>query len=142
MQNVLDIESQIEQVEGMMKEAQYSDKDSQKKLTSMLEGLNKQKDLAEDEMTKAFERGISQMQGYKQTISLANADVGNRLIRLELTQGRLTEQYTNVTENKSANEDIDLEEVVISYTSAELVYNASLQAASKIVQKTLLDFLG
>ena len=81
------------------------------------------------------------MQGYKQTISLANADVGNRLIRLELTQGRLTEQYTNVTENKSANEDIDLEEVVISYTSAELVYNASLQAASKIVQKTLLDFL-
>lgn len=142
VQNVLDIESQIEQVEGMMKEAQYSDKDSQKKLTSMLEGLNKQKDLAEDEMTKAFESGISQMQGYKQTMSLANADVGNRLIRLELTQGRLTEQYTNVTENKSANEDIDLEEVVISYTSAELVYNASLQAASKIVQKTLLDFLG
>lgn len=142
VQNVLDIESQISQVESMMKEDQYSDKTSQAKLNSMLEGLNKQKALAEDEMTKAFERGITQMQGYKQQISLANADVGNRLIRLELTEGRLTEQFTNVTENKSANEDIDLEEVVVSYTSAELVYNASLQAASKIVQKTLLDFLG
>lgn len=141
VQNVLDIESQIEQVEGMMKESQYSDDDSQKKLTSMLEGLNKQKALAEDEMTKAFENGISQMQGYKQTMSLANADVGNRLVRLELSEGRLSEQYTNVTESKSANEDIDLEEVVINYTSAELVYNASLQAASKIVQQTLLDFL-
>lgn len=52
----------------------------------MLSGLNKQKTLAEDEMTKAFESGIGQMQGYKQTISLANADVGNRLTRLELTQ--------------------------------------------------------
>ena len=75
-------------------------------------------------------------------ISLANADVGNRLTRLELTQGRLTEQFTNVTESKSANEDIDLEDVVVSYTSAQLVYNASLQAASKVVQQTLLDFLG
>lgn len=142
VQNVLDLESQIEQVEGMLKESQYSDADSQKKLNSMLEGLNKQKTLAEDEMTKAFESGIGQMQGYKQKISLANADVGNRIIRLELTESRLTEQYTNVTESKSINEDIDLEEVVVSYTSAQLVYNASLQAASKIVQQTLLDFLG
>lgn len=142
VQNVLDLESQISQVEGMLKESQYSDEDSQKKLNSMLNGLNKQKTLAEDEMTKAFESGISQMQGYKQTISLANADVGNRLTRLELTQGRLTEQFTNVTESKSANEDIDLEDVVVSYTSAQLVYNASLQAASKVVQQTLLDFLG
>lgn len=142
VQNVLDLESQISQVEGMLKEARYSDEDSQKKLNSMLNGLNKQKTLAEDEMTKAFESGISQMQGYKQTISLANADVGNRLTRLELTQGRLNEQFTNVTESKSANEDIDLEDVVVSYTSAQLVYNASLQAASKVVQQTLLDFLG
>ena len=142
VQNVLDLESQISQVEGMLKEARYIDEDSQKKLNSMLNGLNKQKTLAEDEMTKAFESGISQMQGYKQTISLANADVGNRLTRLELTQGRLNEQFTNVTESKSANEDIDLEDVVVSYTSAQLVYNASLQAASKVVQQTLLDFLG
>lgn len=142
VQNVLDLESQISQVESMMKQSQYSDTDSQKKLNSMLSGLNKQKTLAEDEMTKAFESGISQMQGYKQTISLANADVGNRLTRLELTQGRLTEQFTNVTESKSANEDIDLEDVVVSYISAQLVYNASLQAASKVVQQTLLDFLG
>ena len=142
VQNVLDLESQISQVESMMKQSQYSDTDSQKKLNSMLSGLNKQKTLAEDEMTKAFESGIGQMQGYKQTISLANADVGNRLTRLELTQGRLTEQFTNVTESKSANEDIDLEDVVVSYTSAQLVYNASLQAASKVVQQTLLDFLG
>lgn len=73
--------------------------------------------------------------------SLAKADVGNRMNRLNLTKSRLTEQKTNFTKLKSENEDIDLEEVVINYTAAELVYNASLTAASKVVQQTLLDFL-
>jgi flagellar hook-associated protein 3 FlgL len=141
VQNVLDVETQISKVETMMEQAKYSDEDSQSKLNSMLEGLNKQKDMADAQMTKAFEKGISQMQGYQQTVSLANADVGNRLKRLELSESRLTEQYNNATENKSKNEDIDLEEVVINYTSAELVYNAALQAASKVVQSTLLDFI-
>ena len=72
---------------------------------------------------------------------MAKADVGNRMNRLNLTKSRLTEQKTNFTKLKSENEDIDLEEVVINYTAAELVYNASLTAASKVVQQTLLDFL-
>ena len=62
--------------------------------------------------------------------------------RLDLTKSRLTEQKTNFTSLKSENEDIDLEEVVISYTSAQLVYNAALSAASKVVQQTILDFIG
>lgn len=92
-------------------------------------------------MTNAFERGIKQTQNYQQQASLAKADVGNRMNRLNLTKSRLTEQKTNFTKLKSENEDIDLEEVVINYTAAELVYNASLTAASKVVQQTLLDFL-
>ena len=93
-------------------------------------------------MTKAFEKGLGQMQKYQEQISNAKADVGNRVTRLNLTKARLTEQKTNFTNLKSENEDIDLEEIVISYTSAGLVYQAALQAASKAVQETLLDFLG
>ena len=114
----------------------------QKKLDDILEGLNKQKDLAKDQMTKAFEKGIGQMQGYQEKISNAKADVGNRIQRLDLTKTRLTEQKTNFTSLKSQNEDIDLEEVVVNYTAAQLVYNAALSAASKVVQQTLLDFIG
>ena len=33
------------------------------------------------------------------------------------------------------------EEVVVGYSAAQLVYNASLTAASKVIQQTLLDFL-
>ncbi|MDO5402256.1 MAG: flagellin [Eubacteriales bacterium] len=141
VQNRIDVENQITQVEGMMKEEAYSDGASQKKLSSILEGLNKQNDLAKKQMTVAFEKGITQMKGYQQQISNAKADVGNRQTRLELTKSRLTEQKTNFTSLKSENEDIDLEEVVINYSSAELVYNASLTAASKVVRQSLLDFL-
>lgn len=141
VQNVLDIESQLEQIKSMMSQDQYSDDASQEKLAAIQEGLTKQKELAEEEMTNAFEDGVAQMKNYQQEVSLAKADIGNRMTRLELTQSRLTEQKTNFKALKSENEDIDLEEVVIGYSSAELVYNASLTAASKVVQQTLLDFL-
>ena len=55
------------------------------------------------------------MQGYQEQASLAKADAGNRMTRLNLTKSRLTEQKTNFTNLKSENEDIDLEEVVVGY---------------------------
>ena len=119
----------------MQKEGQYSDEASQKKLSDIMEGLAKQRDFAKSKMKDAFEAGIGQMQGYQEQVSNAKADVGNR-------QTRLTEQKTNFTDLKSQNEDIDLEEIVVTYTSAQLVYQAALSAASKVVQQTLLDFLG
>ncbi|MBQ4283172.1 MAG: flagellar hook-associated protein FlgL [Lachnospira sp.] len=141
VQNVIDIEAQLEQVEEMMVQERYADDESQEKLALIKEGLTKQFELAQEEMTRAFEAGIGQMQRYQEQVSLAKADAGNRMSRLNLTKTRLTEQKANFTDLKSQNEDIDLEEVVISYSAAELVYNASLTAASKVVQQTLLDFL-
>ena len=142
VQNVLDINDQISKIESMQKEGQYSDEASQKKLSDIMEGLTKQRDFAKSKMKDVFEAGIGQMQGYQEQVSNAKADVGNRQIRLDLTKTRLTEQKTNFTDLKSQNEDIDLEEIVVTYTSAQLVYQAALSAASKVVQQTLLDFLG
>lgn len=141
VQNVIDVEKQIEQVKGMLEQDMYKDEASQQKLNQIMEGLEKQNDLAKSNMTEVFEKGISQIQNYQSEVSLAKADVGNRLVRLNLNKTRLTEQKTNFTSLKSENEDIDLEEVTINYLSAQLVYNASLSAASKVVQQTLLDFL-
>jgi flagellar hook-associated protein 3 FlgL len=136
---VIDIENQISDVENKI--SQTTDETKLANYNKILERLNKQKDYAEDNMTAAFEKGVGVFQGYQQEISLAKADVGNRMTRLSLTKSRLTEQKTNFTNLKSQNEDIDLEEVVVGYSSAQLVYNASLTAASKVVQQTLLDFL-
>jgi flagellar hook-associated protein 3 FlgL len=136
---VIDIENQISDVENKI--SQTTDETKLANYNKILERLNKQKDYAEDNMTAAFEKGVGVFQSYQEQISLAKADVGNRMTRLNLTKSRLTEQKTNFTNLKSQNEDIDLEEVVVGYSSAQLVYNASLTAASKVVQQTLLDFL-
>ena len=115
--DVLDIEAQITQVKSMMEEERYRDETSQSTLNSMLEGLNKQYDIAKQNMTDSFENGIKQMKSYQQKNSVAKADVGNRETRLTLTKSRVTEQKTNFKSLKSNNEDIDLEEVVIGYYS-------------------------
>ena len=44
-------------------------------------------------------------------------------------------------ELKSTNEDRELSDIIIDYTSAYTAYQASLQAASKVNQVTLLSYL-
>ena len=115
-----------------MPQESFTNKDGQKKYSNTFFALTNSAKLALQE---------SVLQAYQQQTSLAKADVGNRMTRLNLTKSRLTEQKTNFQNLKSQNEDIDLEEVIVGYSSAQLVYNASLTAASKVVQQTLLDFL-
>ena len=69
------------------------------------------------------------------------ADIGSRDKRLELNKERLTSQEANFEELKSLNEDVDMAETIIKYKAAEVVYDASLLAASKVVTKSLLDFI-
>ena len=50
-------------------------------------------------------------------------------------------QKTTFETLKSENEDIDITEVVIQLTSAELTYEAALMATGKVVQTSLLNFI-
>ncbi|MFQ8902045.1 MAG: flagellin [Lachnospira eligens] len=108
-----------------------------------MEGLTKQRDFAKSKMKDAFEAGIGQMQGYQEQVSNAKADVGNRQIRLDLTKTRLTEQKTNFTDLKSQNEDIDLEEIVVTYTSSYSLYiRQHYQLRARLFSRHCLIFLG
>ena len=53
----------------------------------------------------------------------------------------MKEQKTTFETLKSENEDVDITEVVINLTSAELTYQAALMATGKISQTTLLNFI-
>ena len=125
----------------MKSQQAYSDDASQAKIKSMTEALSKEWDLANETMQKTFESGITKMQNYQQQITTANSDVGNKIDRITLTKGRLQEQQTNFKDLKSKNEGVEIEEISVNYSSAQLVYNASLTAASKVVKQSLLDFL-
>lgn len=141
VQNVLDIEAKQKKLDAMKTQSAYSDSASQAKINAMIESVDKEWDLAHNEMQETFESSITKMQGYQQKLTGATSDVGNRITRLQLTKSRLTEQQTNFKDLKSQNEDVNLEEIAVTFSSAELVYNASLTAASKVVRQSLLDFL-
>jgi len=141
IQNVIDIESKQAKLVNAKSQQAYSDVASQARIASMIEAAGKEWDLANDNMQKTFESGITKMQKYQQQITTANSDVGNRISRLTLTTSRLKEQQTNFKDLKSKNEDVEIEDISVSYSSAQLVYNASLTAASKVVKQSLLDFL-
>ena len=42
---------------------------------------------------------------------------------------------------KSTNEDKELSDIIIDYTAAYNAYQASMQAASKAIKQTLLDYI-
>lgn len=69
------------------------------------------------------------------------AAAGARVIRLETTELRSTEYQLNFTKLLSETEDADITKLVADLAQQESLYTAALQAASKIIQPSLLDFI-
>ena len=81
------------------------------------------------------------MQGYLDMANLALTNVGTRSKKLELIENRLMSQQTTFKTLKSENEDVDITDVAINLTSAEMTYEAALMATGKVTKNTLLDFI-
>ena len=112
-----------------------------KKYKELLDLCERELDFAKDNMKKAFTTGLDKYTKHQDSVSLARSEVGARLKRLELNESRLESQEKTVENLKSVNEDVNLTEVAIELKEASSIYDASLAAASKVVQKKLLDFL-
>ena len=120
---------------------QYSSEADQKKLSTWLAAAEKQFDYAQDNMEKLFGSKLTTFAEYQSKVDLALTDLGSKGQRLALVKNRLESQNMTVKELKSSNEDKDLSDVVIDYTAAYTAYQAALQAASKVQERTLLDYL-
>ena len=137
--NVTAAEKKAADIKSMLEDPQYEG--SRQALASMLEAAEKELTLKSDRMQKLFEAGQTKFQNHETDINLQITDVGSRVNRLELTQSRLAAQQTSFEKLQSENENLELSDVLIQYTAAKNSYEASLTAASRIVQKSLLDFL-
>jgi flagellar hook-associated protein 3 FlgL len=69
------------------------------------------------------------------------ATAGAKMVRLETTSVRLTEYSLDFTRLLSEVEDADITRLVAELAQQENIYNSALQAAGKIIQPSLLDFL-
>lgn len=138
----LDIaEKNEEKIKKMMEDPLYAGSDKQAQLKQMLDANSIEITQKREIVQELFGHLEGTFDDYESEVNAARSDLGARMNRLELTEARVTEQLTSYTELKSENEDVVLEEVVVQYASAKLVYEASLMATSKVVQQTLLDYL-
>ena len=84
---------------------------------------------------------ISNCDGYLDNVNLAISNVGSTESRISLIQTRVENQQTTIEELKSNNEDRDISDIIIDYYAMYNAYTASLTAASKVEQQTLLNYI-
>lgn len=131
----------VEKLEEMKKMEQYSSPEQQKALDSWLAAAKKELDYADDNMQKLYNSYIGHCDKYKEKVNLASTDLGSKGQSLELTKNRMSSQQTTVETLTSTNENREMSDIIIDYTAAYGAYEASLQAAAKVNQNTLLNFL-
>lgn len=138
--DVRETEEKMTEVDKMLEDTNLTP-EQRKALEGIKEQLTSEFTLRTDIMQAAFAGGLSDTVTMQDKVNTAMSDLGGRYNRLLLTQSRLTDQKVDFEDLLSSNEDVDLVDTIIKYTSAETIYNSSLSAASKLVQSSLLDFL-
>ncbi len=134
------VEDKISQVEKMLADSSATD-EQKEALNTMKEMLETELVLRNSTLRETCEKGITETHEQQNYTGIAISDLGSRYVRLELTESRLSIQQDDFTDLLSSNEDADLVDTIINYTAAESVYNSSLNAAAKVVQNSLLEFL-
>lgn len=139
LEDVQNLEDVVNKIDEMLKTE--TDETKKETLLSRRKAANKALTLTKNKMQHMFEGGITAFQKYLDDNNLAITNCGTRSSKLELVENRMKEQKTTFETLKSENEDVDITEVVINLTSAELTYQAALMATGKISQTTLLNFI-
>lgn len=141
VQMALTAHDKVSKIEEMMKEEQYAGEEDQALLQEWLDTAKKEASYADDNMKNLYSQGITLFQGYLSDVTKAKTDVGSKGSRLELTKSRMSNQQLTFEKLKSTNEDKELSDIIIDYTAAYTAYQASMQAASKAIKQTLLDYI-
>ena len=118
-----------------------TDETEKETLQKQLDAANKALEYMKDDLQMEMEHAITNFQQYLDTVNLAVTDNGTAGSRLELIKTRLMSQQTTFETLQSENEDADITEVAIKLQSASVTYDAALMSTSKIMQKSLLNYL-
>lgn len=84
---------------------------------------------------------LDQLSENQNTLLTAQTSLGARMNYANMAKSRLDSNNSTYTELMSNNEDADLAESYTNVNTAEYVYEASLSTSSKIMGKSLVDFL-
>ncbi|MCR5799391.1 MAG: hypothetical protein K6G69_04890 [Lachnospiraceae bacterium] len=140
MREEASMEEKLTQLKGLA-EQYASDPVNSATLKNQVEAAEKALTYIREKRENLFEKSITKMQGHLDNVNYATTGCGTRQKKLELIENRLMSQKTSFETLQSDNENIDLTDVAIQLSGAELTYNAALMATSKILQTTLVSYL-
>ena len=118
-----------------------SDADKIADLKELESQLQTQMDLQKSVLVKTLGAMITTIQDAKNKINEALADHGSRYNRMVMTENKLKELDIDTEQSKSDNEDSDLGDAYINFTESNMLYQATLNATSKVLGQSLLDFI-
>ena len=137
--------TELEELQTKVKNeaAKYEDESDPKyaDLQRQLDTVNKAYSYVRDQVQGMFEHQMTKYQNYLDGVNLAITQNGTRSSRLELISDRLGGQKSTFKELQEDNEGIEMTEVAVQLASAELTYEAALQATSKIMQNSLMNYI-
>lgn len=134
------IEKTISDIEDKM-EGLEEDSEEYLDLQAQLEAAEKAQTYIQENLKTKFQNQITKYQNYMDQTNVAETNCATRESRLTLIGTRLTNQLTTFEELQDDNESIDISEIAVELTSAELTYQAALMSTSKIMQTNLLNYL-
>ena len=115
---------------------------------NIVESLTRLKDEIETEITlkttilqESFGNSLTGIKNFQNQLNTSLSDLGARYKRLQMTEAKLDDLQVSYEELLSENEDVDIGEAYIKYTEADLLYQTSLSATSKVLGNLLLDFI-
>ena len=98
-------------------------------------------ELTKSELVEYITDNLNQIDSALQNVLSIRGEIGAKQNRMEDALERNEEEKFNIKEILSSIEDIDFAEKTIEYVTASTMYTASLQASSKIMQPSLIDYL-
>jgi flagellar hook-associated protein 3 FlgL len=91
--------------------------------------------------TAGIETSIDQLDTALTAVMSSRASVGARTNRLGSLQQQMSAVQLNMTGLLSNDKDVDIAQAITTFSMAQTVYQASLQAGAKVLQQSLLDYL-
>ncbi len=142
MCNDLDVmEANLKSAEKRLADCDENDTNTIAALTELKNQITTEISLQKTVLTNALGSAITTCQKSQEKLNIALADHGSRYNRMKMTKVKLEQQELDTEDAKSENEDADLGEAYINFSEADLLYQATLNATSKILGQSLLNFI-
>ena len=142
MCNDLDVmEANLKSAEKRLADCDENDTTTIAALTELKNQITTEISLQKTVLSNALGSAITTCQKSQEKLNIALADHGSRYNRMKMTKVKLEQQELDTKDAKSENEDADLGEAYINFSEADLLYQATLNATSKILGQSLLNFI-